>query len=250
VVGTNGRVPLRDGRGAPCRRGLSTSLYTSPHLRDFTERIQVDGRAVSRGEFARAAQAAAEQLEGEPAPGFQTTFEHLTAMAFLVARERGVAAQVVEVGLGGRLDSTNVVTPRVTVITPVSLDHREVLGETLGAIATEKAGILKRGVPALLGRQAPAAERAIALRARRVGAPVESIVTLGIMAARATARGEAFSLRTPLATYEGLLCGLRGAHQVDNAALAIRAVELFLGRALAPAAVRRALRAVRWPGRF
>lgn len=251
VAGTNGKGSTSAVAAALLTaEGLSTSLYTSPHLRDFTERIRVDGRAVSRGEFARAAQAAAEQLEGEPAPGFQTTFEHLTAMAFLVARERGVAAQVIEVGLGGRLDSTNVIMPRVTVITPVSLDHREVLGETLGAVATEKAGILKRGVPALLGRQAPAAARAIALRARRVGAPVESIETLDIREARATARGEAFALRTPLATYEGLLCGLRGAHQVDNAALAIRAVELFLGRALDPTAVRRALRAVRWPGRF
>lgn len=251
VAGTNGKGSTSAVAAALLRaEGVSTCLYTSPHLVDFTERIQVDGRAIPRGEFARAAEEAARNLGGGPGTGFQTTFEHLTAMAFLVARARGVGAQVVEVGLGGRLDSTNVVSPRVTVITPVSFDHREVLGETLAAIAGEKAGILKRGVPALIGRQAPAAWRVIEQRARRVGAPLERIESLEIREARPTARGEAFTLRTPRATYTDLVLALRGAHQLDNAALAIRAVELFLGRALEPAAVRRALLAVRWPGRF
>jgi len=128
--------------------GYKTGLYTSPHLFSFNERIQVDGVPIADDEFARLVEVLKPEVEavnGFGAFGQLTTFELLTALAFAYFKERGVDFRVLETGLGGRLDATNVVRPGVSVITSISFDHTEVLGNTLAQIATEKAGIIKPG---------------------------------------------------------------------------------------------------------
>ena len=143
--------------------GLSTGLFTSPHLHTFRERIRVGGRPIPEAEFAMLVEAlwpAVEEMR-RTGHGRVTVFELLTAMAFCCFRDRGVGAQVIEVGLGGRLDSTNVVQPLACGITSLGLDHTEVLGDTLAEIAMEKAGIIKRGVPVVCSPQRPEALRVV-----------------------------------------------------------------------------------------
>jgi len=252
VGGTNGKGSTAAiSRALLSAHGLSCGLYTSPHLIDMRERVSIDGRPISRAAFVRAAREAAGIVDAAPAAGFRTTFEILTALAFIAFREAGVDAMVIEVGLGGRLDSTNVLLPRAIAITSISLDHTEVLGGTLGAIATDKAGIFRRGVPVVSAPQAPPAAEALMREARRVGAPLEFIGKEVLCHLGApTSRGERLTVTTPLAVYADLDLALRGNYQGENAALAIRAVEQFRGGALDPSAVREAFRRVRWPGRF
>jgi dihydrofolate synthase/folylpolyglutamate synthase len=137
--------------------GVRTGLYTSPHLHRMTERIVVDGEAISPDDFGRLAEPLREAVEAENADGRHgqiTTFEALTALAFLYFRERAVQWQVLEVGLGGRLDATNVVDDKaVCVITPISLEHTAVLGDTVGQIAAEKAAIVTPGATVVMGLQ-------------------------------------------------------------------------------------------------
>src|SRR5690606_191246 len=146
-------------------------LYTSPHLVNYGERIVVDGLPISQEELD------AVTADAEPAVRRDrelTEFEIGTALAFSHFRRAGVDVAVVEVGLGGRWDATNVVSPALTVITPIDLDHTQVLGDTLEKVAAEKAGILKPGVPLVLAPQQPAAEAVIVERARELGVPVWS----------------------------------------------------------------------------
>ena len=146
VGGTNGKGSTSAmARALLSAHGLSCGLYTSPHLVDMRERVSIDGRPIGRTAFVRAAREAARIVEADPTSGFKTTFEILTALAFVAFREAGVDAMVIEVGLGGKLDSTNVLEPRAVVISSIPLDHTEVLGSTLSAIASEKAGIFRRG---------------------------------------------------------------------------------------------------------
>ncbi|MBN1151941.1 MAG: bifunctional folylpolyglutamate synthase/dihydrofolate synthase, partial [Dehalococcoidia bacterium] len=140
--------------------GLVTGLYTSPHLLHLGERIQVDGVPATPAELLRVVERVrrcVEQMHAEARWRSFTYFELLTVMAFLHFREKGVQAQVVEVGLGGRLDATNVVAPDVCVITPISLEHTAVLGDTIAKIASEKAGIIKRGASIVSASQVPEA---------------------------------------------------------------------------------------------
>jgi dihydrofolate synthase/folylpolyglutamate synthase len=252
VGGTNGKGSTAAiARALLTAHGLRTGLYTSPHLIDMRERVAIDGRPIGKAAFVRAAREAARIVDASPGSGFRTTFEILTALAFSAFREAGLDAMVIEVGLGGRLDSTNVLHPRAVVITSISLDHTEVLGETVGAIAADKAGIFRRGVPVIAAPQPPAAAAELARRARRLGAPLESVGRdIRVTPAVPTPRGERFSIETPRATYPDCELALRGAHQAENAALAVRAVEHFLDRALEADRVRQAFRLVRWPGRF
>jgi dihydrofolate synthase/folylpolyglutamate synthase len=140
--------------------GYRVGLYTSPHLLSIAERIQVDGRAIDGDAFARLVEVMKPEVEAVNASGALgelTTFELLTALAFAYFKEREVDYQVMEVGLGGRLDATNVVKPEVCVITSISFDHTDVLGDTLAQIATEKAGIIKSGSTVVCSPQAPEA---------------------------------------------------------------------------------------------
>lgn len=246
VAGTN-------GKGSTCamiasalgNAGFRTGLYTSPHLVDPTERIRINGSSVTPAEFVEAFDvvqaAAASLLRENRLDAHPSYFEMVTAMALVIFRER-CDIGVLEVGLGGRLDATNVVSPALCVITPVAFDHESYLGNTLEAIASEKAGILKRGVPVVLARQLPQADAIIRQQAHRLNCAIiptdESPVTDLIV----TAHSSTFSLYGN--SYE---CPLPGRHQVENAAAAILACR-ELGAAVS--AIQAGLKQVRWPGRL
>jgi dihydrofolate synthase/folylpolyglutamate synthase len=249
VGGTNGKgstaAMLASILGS---RGYRVGLYTSPHLIDFTERIQVDGRAMPSDRVwamtDRVRQAAGACLSEPP-----TFFEATTVMAFAHFAEAGVDCAVIEVGLGGRFDATNVVTPLVSVITTIGLDHQEYLGATPEAVAFEKAGIIKEGVPVVAGRLTPGPlsviRRTAAERAASCVALGEDFDTLGEDTGN-------FSYDGLQRRLDGLSCPLPGRHQLDNAACALAALELAEARGLTAGekAVREGLRAVRWPGRL
>jgi dihydrofolate synthase/folylpolyglutamate synthase len=246
VAGTN-------GKGSTCamiantlrHAGLCTGLYTSPHLIEPTERIQIDGDSVTTTDFARAFEtvhAAAEALLKEDRiDSHPSYFETVTAMALLSFRKRCDIA-VMEVGLGGRLDATNVVEPELCVITPVSFDHESFLGNTLESIAAEKAGILKPGVPLVLSCQRPVGEAVIVNRARELGCEVTRTANLAISDIILTPHGSTF--RSGDTPYR---CGLAGEHQIENAAAAILACRRL---GLDEGAIQVGLKDVRWPGRM
>ena len=236
--------------------GLRTGLYTSPHLHRFVERIAIDGEAIAPEEFGRLLGQVWPQIEAEDADGTYgaiSTFEALTALAFVTFRERGVEAQVLEVGLGGRLDATNVLdTKDVCVITPVSLEHTAVLGDTVGQIAAEKAGIITPGATVIMAPQRESAADVIRAVCTERGA--ELIETARACALSRTKHppkaddGQEFSLRTPRATYK-LRLPLLGRHQLDNAATAVLAIEA-LGMEIDEVTLREGLAAVKWPCRI
>ena len=180
IAGTNGKGSVSAMLESILRRaGQRTGLYTSPHLVRLGERVQVDRVMLSEAEiiaFVRELQPVAEAIarEGEPGDG-PTFFEFMTAMAFLQFARRKCGVSVIEVGLGGRLDATNVVEPEVSVITSIGMDHCEMLGNTLGAIAGEKAGVIKDGRPVVVGRVPPEAEAVIRSIAASRGARVVSV---------------------------------------------------------------------------
>jgi len=235
VAGTNGKGSTCAMIDAGLRAaGIRTGLFTSPHLVEPTERIQIDGVAVTREQFQRAFQVvhdAAEQLDLDCHP---TYFETVTAMAFWLFRELRVDTAVVEVGLGGRLDATNVVEPALTAITPIDFDHEIYLGHTIEAIAAEKAGILKPGVPAVFARQRPEAAAVLDRRAAELGIHVRRAEDFLVRDLEIDARGSRFS---------GIYCPLPGEHQVDNAiTTALALAEL----GVSPQGIADA----RWPGRL
>ncbi len=214
--------------------GRRTGLFTSPHLIEPTERIQVDGIPVTPEQFRHAFEvvhAAAEKCDLDCHP---TYFETVTAMGFWLFRELGVETAVIEVGLGGRLDATNVVEPVLTVITPIDFDHEAYLGHTLEAIAGEKAGILKPGVPAVFAPQRPEAAAVLEKRATELGVPVIHARDFKIRNLEIDARGSRFS---------GLECPLPGEHQVQNAVTAALALEVL---GIDP----RGISETHWPGRL
>jgi dihydrofolate synthase/folylpolyglutamate synthase len=239
---------------------ISTGLYTQPDLHTFRERIQLDGRIISEAEVARlvpAVRAATEALD--PAFGSLITYDVATALAFLAFREAGMRHAVVEVGLGGRLDATNVVAPMATTITSISYDHMEVLGHTLAEIAREKAGIVKRGVPILTSARAPEALEVIARIANERSAPLIRIGPEGsadcayiYTVGAASSEGQTFSVRGPHGAYADLEFCLLGEHQIENATLAVALAETLreAGLPITEAAIRRGLREVRWPARL
>jgi dihydrofolate synthase/folylpolyglutamate synthase len=228
IAGSNGKGSTAAMVESILRQaGLRTGLYTSPHLSRFTERIRIAGQEVDGELLGRLDR----QLEATGAP--LTYFEVATALGFLAMAEAGVEVAVLEVGLGGRLDATNVCQPLATAITSIGLEHTDVLGTTLAAIAREKAGIAKPGVPLYLGALPQAAEAVARQVAAAVRAPVGQVgVDLG---------------PAPVAP------ALAGPHQQHNAALAValaRAAAEALGSELPEAAVERGLRQVVWPARL
>ena len=245
IAGTNGKGSVAAILDSVLRAsGRRVGLYTSPHLVDLCERIQVDGVAIDRQAVVRLADEVRAASAGR---GIDLTFfEVLTVMAFLHFARSGIEVAVVEVGLGGRLDATNVVDPLVSVITTIGRDHTEWLGDTVAAIAAEKGGIIKSGRPVVLGRIGGEAADVLRRLAAEQGAPLVSL-DRDYRAAGAGSLdfdGLGWSLR-------GLPLVLLGAHQRDNAATAVAA--LAVGRATLPvdeAALRVGLAAVHWPGRL
>jgi len=235
VAGTNGKGSTCSMIAAGLQAaGVRTGLFTSPHLIEPTERIQVDGIPVSETQFSHAfdvVRQAAGSLDLDTHPSY---FETVAAMAFWLFRELKVQTAVIEVGLGGRLDATNVVEPALTVITPIDLDHQSFLGDTIEAIAAEKAGILKRGVPAIFARQRLEAEAVLNARAAELRIRVRRAAEFEICDLQTDARGSRFS---------GIEIPLAGEHQVDNAVTAALALE-ELG--VPPTGIAE----TRWPGRL
>jgi dihydrofolate synthase/folylpolyglutamate synthase len=236
--------------------GLTTGLYTSPHLHRFPERIQIDGMPVSNEEFAaglEVVRAAAERVAKRLPDRQLVTFDVLTALGFYLFRERGVQAQVVEVGLGGLLDSTNVFERKeCAVITSIGLEHTEILGDTIPEIARQKAGIIVPGCPTVMAPQRESAADVIREVAAEKGSPLTEVaLACHLRRDSVTTEAQTFRLRTPAGGYQAKL-PLLGKHQLDNAATAIVAVEKLAdaGIKVGEEAVKAGLEAVKWPARI
>jgi dihydrofolate synthase/folylpolyglutamate synthase len=235
VAGTNGKGSTCAMIDAGLRAaGFRTGLFTSPHLVEPTERIQIDGMPVTQREFSQAFDVVHEAVERVNLDAHPTYFETVTAMAFWLFRRMGVEIAVIEVGLGGRLDSTNVVEPELTVITPIDLDHQSFLGDTIELIAAEKAGILKHGVPAVFATQNPRALAVLEAKATELGVRVTHAEEFAIRDLEIHARGSRFS---------GIECPLAGDHQVENAITAALALDAL-------GVSRIGIAETRWPGRL
>jgi dihydrofolate synthase/folylpolyglutamate synthase len=235
VAGTNGKGSVTAMADAALRAaGHRTARYTSPHLVDLAERFTIAGEPVSQGALIAAVADVRATIESLRARGIldvqPTFFEVTTAVAFELFRRAHVEVAVLEVGLGGRLDATNVVTPVATAITSIAFDHEKYLGHSLRDIAIEKAGIIKRGVPVVVGPLAPEAAGAVEAIAIERGAEI----------VRATA-----------CDADGFAVGLAGAHQRVNAGVAVRLLETANARGIAAPreAIAAGLAEPRWPGR-
>ena len=222
VGGTNGKGSVAATLAAVLSAsGLRTGLYTSPHLCSFQERFQLSGRLVSE---ARLVAAAGEIKEVVVRRGL-TVFEAATVLGFHLFAQEGVEAAVVEVGLGGRLDATNVVRPEVSAVTNVAMDHAEFLGDTLGLIAAEKAGIAKEGVPLVTAVSDPAVLEVLRVVCSARGAPLHVLAAGQVQEVEVAADHTAFTTLTRSWGELRLTTPLVGAHQAVNAALAVAALE-------------------------
>jgi dihydrofolate synthase/folylpolyglutamate synthase len=224
--------------------GYRTGQFASPHLQRYVERVRIDGRPISEREVA----IRIEELRADDRLPQLSFFEYTTLLAFEAFRDAECDIAVLEVGLGGRLDSTNIVTPEVSVITNISFEHQRILGDTLAKIAREKAGVLKPGVPCVVGARGPSARRAIGARAKSVGAPLQWIDR----DFQSEWHERSLNVGVGDREWSGLRLGLRGDYQGDNAACALAAVvELEQrGFAVSDADIRKGLRRAKWPGRL
>ncbi|UCH86072.1 MAG: bifunctional folylpolyglutamate synthase/dihydrofolate synthase [Dehalococcoidia bacterium] len=237
--------------------GYRSGLYTSPHLHSFRERIVVDGEPIGEDEFARLTEALVPQAVAENEDGRfgqLTTFELLTALAFLWFQDRDVRWQVLEVGMGGRLDATNVVDEKaVCVITPISLEHTTVLGDTVEEIAVEKAAILRPGTTLVMAPQTyPEAAAVIRARAAELAAPLLEVSgTYSVQRLGWDLTGQSFRLAGPRCSRE-LWLPLLGDHQLENAATAVAAIDALRsgGVAVSEESIEEGLSQLSWPGRL
>lgn len=246
VAGTKGKGSV----SALCAAGLKfagyrVGLYTSPHLLDYCERIQIDGEPISHAQL--------NELIEEIKPHVAkieklTTFEITTALAFMAFAKYGVSAAVFEVGLGGRLDATNVVTPKVSVITSLSYDHTAVLGNTLTLIAGEKAGIIKDGVPVVSSPQKDEALAVLERVAREKNSPLTLVGRdVKFEALEASLNGQVFKLQpSNLPTFN---IPLLGSHQIENAVTAYTALKAS-GITITDEQIQKGFSQVKWPARF
>jgi len=232
--------------------GYRVGLYTSPHLHDYCERIQINRDSIPHTELVNLVEEIKSQIEAVPR---LTTFEITTALAFLYFQRQEADVAVLEVGLGGRLDATNVVTPSVSVITSISYDHTQILGETLAQIAGEKAGIIKPGVPVVVAPQKEEAGTVIERIAAERSSPLVQVGGEYHYAPLShSMTGQSLSIwrngNEKLAT--PLDIPLLGLHQVENAATAYAALQVFSQRALSldDAAIQRGFAGTFWEGRF
>ena len=250
VAGTNGKGSTCAMIEAALRAGgRRTGLFTSPHLVDPVERIRIAGEPVTAEQFAAAfdrVHAVSEQLIADHAIDLHPTyFETVTAMAIVLFGEAACETVVLEVGLGGRLDATNAVTPDLCVITPVDFDHQAFLGKTIEEIAFEKAGILKAGVPAVFARQRPDAAAVLNQRAAQLSIPVARSAAWQIADLELTARGSDFLLSGERSLQ--IHCPLAGEHQVENAATAAIALTRL---AVSDSVIQDGIARAEWPGRL
>lgn len=252
IAGTNGKGSTAAMLAAMGKAaGLRTGLYTSPHLVHLNERIQINGVPVSFQEIEAVLKKCRPVLESIQG----TYFEALTAIAFQIFAAHQVELAVIETGLGGRLDATNVVQPEVTVITTIGLEHQQYLGDTLTKIAREKAGIIKAGVPCVSSVQQKTARQPIWRQCRKQQAPLHEVQEkVEIQGCENRAEGLRFTARLPefKLKLRNVDCALRGCHQANNAAAAILTAALLREKKipLNAAAIRRGLQNVHWPARL
>jgi len=255
ITGTNGKGSVAVMIAAAlAAAGYKTGLYTSPHFHTWRERIRVDGELISEDEMARLVTELMPRVEAvneKATYGKLTTFEFLTALAFSYFGQKGVKFQVLEVGLGGKFDATSVITPLVSVITPISFDHTDVLGSTLREITAEKCGVIKPDSIVISAPQPPEAAGVIkdVCRQRRAG-----LITVG---KDVTWRGLSFALDGQRLRVQGrisyeLFLPLLGDHQLVNAATAVAALEVLADKGfdIPRESVAKGLEQVSWPGRF
>ena len=233
LTGTNGKSSTARMIDALLQGfGLRPGRYTSPHLDSVTERITIDGQPISEERFVEAWDELAPYVElvDSRMPQPMTFFEVLTGMAFAVFADAPVDVAVLEVGLGGAWDATNVVHAATAVVLPVGLDHVPMLGTTLAEIATEKAGIIHPGATVVLAQQQPEAAEVLLRRAVEVGATVaREGLEFGVASRTTAVGGQLLSLQGLSGRYDDIYLPLHGAHQAANAAAALAAVEAFLG---------------------
>ena len=251
IAGTNGKgsVAAMTDRGLRAA-GYRTARYTSPHLVHLEERMVIDGEPVLPATLDAAIERVRAAASRLPAP--PSFFEATTAAALDIFREAAVDVAVLEVGLGGRLDATNVVAPAAVAITSIDFDHEQYLGHTLTAIATEKAGVIKSGAPAVLARNPDEVRRLVETICRERDAPFVYAPD-GVAVEAAMIEGRArLALETPVRKYAPMDLALRGRHQIDNAITATRVLEILtrtFPRVTEPA-IRAALTDVVWPARL
>ena len=247
IAGTNGKGSIASALASILQKaGYRVGLYTSPHLIRFNERICVNGTPIDDNDVVSSWEAVKSVHHGDREPTF---FEFSTAMAFHEFGRRKVDWAVIETGMGGRMDSTNVITPAVSVITNISLEHKTYLGSTIKAITGEKAGIIKPGVPVVTGVSQKRARSVIEATAARQAAP---LFTMGRdFRVRRTGNGR-FSYQGMDHHWKGLQTGLMGGHQVDNAALVLATSELVMrdGANLCKDHIQYGLAQNCWPGRL
>lgn len=245
VAGSNGKGSVATMVDSMLRAaGYRTGQFASPHLQRYVERVRVGGRPISEREAARRL----EDLRSDTRLPPLTFFEYTTLLALEAFRDAMCDVVVLEVGLGGRLDATNIVMPGVSVITNVSLEHQRILGDTLSEIAREKAGVLKKGVTCVVGSRNATVRRTIRRRAKVVGAPLRCVGD----DFDAHWDDDTLSVRVGARDWSRLRLGLRGRYQGDNAACAVAAIDELreLGFEATNASVRQGLRRAKWPGRL
>jgi dihydrofolate synthase/folylpolyglutamate synthase len=254
VAGTNGKGSVTAMLSAAlAAAGLRSARYTSPHLERLEERFVIGEEEVATADLEDAAgtvRTAVERLMGDGRlETMPTFFECATAIAFELFRRASVELAVIEVGLGGRLDATNVITPMAAAITSIDFDHEALLGQTLDAIAREKAGVIKPGIPVVAGPLPDEADRAIDEVCRERGATLIRARARVLVNERADSTVD---LTTPDTTLERVRLALAGQHQVDNAAVAVCVLEAIRqqGVPLTAEDVRAGLERARWPGRL
>src|SRR5689334_34947 len=236
IAGTNGKGSTAVMLDSICgAAGIKTGLYTSPHLVSITERIRVSGEQISEEDFARhtstVREASQRLLDTGQIEALPTFFEQVTAIRLLAFCEAGIGLAILETGMGGRLDSTTAANASIVAITQIAMDHEEYLGDTLASIAAEKAAIIRPGVQAVIAKQQPEALAVLLQRCEETGV-------------------------TPVFTdahaHEHLRLGLRGRHQIENAAVAIRVAELLRakGFVIPDTAIATGLETVSHPGRL
>ncbi len=230
IAGTNGKGSTAAMLDSICRHaGVRTGLFTSPHLISIIERIKIAGLNISEDEFASFATQVKGAAESLVANGrlqaLPTFFEHVTAIALLAFKEAGVEIAILETGLGGRLDATTVAGAAIVAITSIAMDHQDYLGATLAEIAAEKAAIIQPGTTAIIAAQQEEASEVIRQRAAECGVE-PSIADYQVPIKAATADGRfTVTFQTNAERYEAVSIGLRGRHQIENAATAIRIAE-------------------------
>ncbi len=247
IAGTNGKGSTSAMLHAMlAQAGYRAALYTSPHLASFTERIRVGDEEIARHEVVALAEEIERSIERADVP--LTFFEFVTAMAFVYFARRTVDIAVIEVGLGGRLDATNVITPLACAITTVSKDHEAYLGPDELSIGREKGGIIKPSVPVACGKVSPSVAELLRDIARERGAPS---YFLGSDFGFSLKNGGLFDYTGIKERYSNIELALRGRHQRANASVALAVLELVHEQfPVDEDALRRGLRAVQWPGRL